>query len=329
MLNNVHSLNKGPIEMEIKKVGCVGAGLIGCCWATLYSSRGIDVTIQDTSEDILDSSIGCIESNLNFLKKNNLLKDNKIKTTLKRIKTTLNLAEAVSQVDYVTESVPDRYPIKKKIFREMDKLAPESTILASSSSGLLMIEIQKVTTKPERCVMTHPILPLHIIPLVEIVGGAMTSKDTIMKTRDFMVQLGKIPIVLNKEVPGYIINRLQAALLREAISLVANGVASANDVDRAFCIGAGLRDPIFGPYLRAHVAGGGIESFIEKLHQSYKIRWKSMETWTEIPQSAIQKVIKSVNEMEAIRTKPLREIEMLRDEKLIQILRLMRKHPFY
>lgn len=315
--------------MEIKKVGCVGAGLIGCCWATLFSSMDIDVTIQDTSEVVLESSIGRIESNLNFLKKNDLLRDNNVKTALKRIKTTLNLAEAVSQVDYVAESVPDKYPIKKKIFREMDKLTPKSTILASSSSGLLMTEIQKVTVKPERCVMAHPILPIHLIPLVEIVGGEMTSKNTIMKTRDFMVQLGKIPIVLNKEVPGYIINRLQSAVLREAISLVANGVASANDVDKAFCMGSGLRDPIFGPYLRAHVAGGGFESFIEKFHQSYKIRWKSMETWTEIPHSALQKVIKSVNEMEAIRTKPLEEIEILRNEKLIQILKLMRKHPFY
>ncbi|MEE9458503.1 MAG: 3-hydroxyacyl-CoA dehydrogenase NAD-binding domain-containing protein [Candidatus Bathyarchaeia archaeon] len=315
--------------MEIKKIGCVGAGLIGSCWATLYSSMGIDVIIHDISEDILDNSISRIESNLNFLMKNNLLKDYTVKTALKRIKPTLNLAEAVSQVDYVTESVPDSYSIKKNVYREMDELTSESTILASSSSGLLMSEIQKVTKKPERCVMTHPILPPHLIPLIEIVGGEMTSKDTIIKTRDFMVQLGKTPIVLCKEVPGYIVNRLQAALLREAISLVANGVASANDVDRAFCMGVGLRDPIFGPYLRAHVTGGGIESFIDNFHQSYKIRWKSLETWTEIPKSAIEKVLQSVNEMKVIRTKSLNEIESLRDEKLIQILQLMRKHPFY
>ena len=94
-------------------------------------------------------------------------------------------------------------------------------------------------------------------------------------------------------------------------------------------MGVGLRDPIFGPYLRAHVTGGGIESFIDNFHQSYKIRWKSLETWTEIPKSAIEKVLQSVNEMKVIRTKSLNEIESLRDEKLIQILQLMRKHPFY
>jgi 3-hydroxyacyl-CoA dehydrogenase len=177
--------------------------------------------------------------------------------------------------------------------------------------------------------MTHPIIPLYLIPLVEIVGGEMTSQDTISKTQEFMIQLGKTPIVLNREVPGYIVNRLQAALLREAISLVANGVANANDVDRAFCIGVGLRDPIFGPYLRAHVAGGGIERFIQKFHQSYQIRWKSMETWTEIPHPTIPKIIKSVNEMNTVCEKSLKEIERLRDEKLIQIMTLMYKHPFY
>jgi 3-hydroxypropionate dehydrogenase (NADP+) len=315
--------------MIIKKVACIGAGLIGCGWATLLSSKGFEVVLQDLNQSILVKAINRITSNLIFLEKNNLISSNASSIALKKIKTTSNFVKAVSQADFVIESVPDKYPIKKDIFREMDKFTPESTILASSSSGLLMTEIQKVTTKPKRCVMTHPILPLHLIPLVEIVGGEMTSKDTILTTQNFMIQVGKNPIVLNKETPDFIINRLQAALLREAISLVANGVASANDVDKAFCLGVGLRDPILGPYLRAHVAGGGIENFIEKLHQSYKIRWKSMETWTEISQPTIQQVIKSVNEMNIIRTKPLKEIEKLRDEKLIQIFKQMQKHPFY
>jgi 3-hydroxypropionate dehydrogenase (NADP+) len=315
--------------MTVKKVACLGAGLIGCGWATLLSSKGFEVVLQDLNQSILDTTIIRIKSNLVFLEENNLISSNEHSIALQKIKTTSNLMKAVSQVDFVIESVPDKYPIKKKIFREMDKLTPENTILASSSSGLLMTEIQKVTNKPKRCVMTHPILPLHLIPLIEIVGGEMTSRDTILTTQEFMLQLGKIPIVLNKEVPGFIINRLQAALLREAISIVANGVASANDVDKAFCFGVGLRDPILGPFLRAHVAGGGIENFIDKFHQSYKIRWKSMETWTEIAQSTIQQVIKSVNEMNIIRTTPLKEIEILRDKKLMQILRQMYKHPFY
>ena len=151
-----------------------------------------------------------------------------------------------------------------------------------------------------------------------------------MRTRDFMLSLGKIPVVLNKEESGFIVNRLQAALWREAVSLVANEVASAEDVDRAFCLGVGVREPILGPCLRAHVAGGGIEHFIDNFDQSYSSRWKTMETWTSMPYSAAKKVIEGVNEMEVVRKKTMEEIEKLRDEKLIEILKIMLpKHPFY
>src|SRR3990172_5779546 len=124
-----------------------------------------------------------------------------------------------------------------------------------------------------------------------------------------MKNLGKVPVVLKREVPGYIINRLQAALLREAIDLVDKGVASAEDVDKAFCMGIGLRDPIIGPFLRIHLAGGGVERFIENFSQSYRNRWETMETWTSIPPDAAKKVIKAAGEMEVIRTKTLEEIQ--------------------
>jgi 3-hydroxypropionate dehydrogenase (NADP+) len=316
--------------MEIKRVACVGAGFIGLGWATLYSSKGIEVILHDISNDLLGKALTQIKLNLLFLEKHRLLKRGCTDVALKKIKTTLNLVEAVYPADFVTESVPENYAIKKKLFKAMDEIAPEHAILASSSSGLLMTEIQKATNKPERCVMTHPVLPLHLIPLVEIVGGEKTSKETIMRTYKFMASLGRTPVVLNKEVPGYIVNRLSAALWREAVSLVSTGVASAEDVDRAFCKGIGLRDPIFGPCLRAHIAGGSIEGFLDKLHESYTERWKTMETWTSIPSSAAKKVIKSVYEMNIIRTKTFAEIEELRDEKLAKILKIMLpKHPFY
>jgi len=195
--------------------------------------------------------------------------------------------------------------------------------LASSASGLLMTEIQKVTTRPERCVLAHPVLPAHLIPLVEIVGGEHTSPSTVKATRDFMKSIGKTPVVLNREVPGYIVNRLQAALLREAIDLVHKGVASASDVDTAFCMGIGLRDPIIGPFLRIHLAGSGVERFIENFSRSYQYRWETMETWTSIPPSAAKSIIKGVNEMEVVRTKTLEEIKSWRDEMLVKILKLL------
>jgi 3-hydroxyacyl-CoA dehydrogenase len=140
-----------------------------------------------------------------------------------------------------------------------------------------------------------------------------------------MKKLGKVPILLNREVSGYIINRLQAALLRESIDLVDKDVASPEEVDKAFCMGVGLRDPIIGPFLRIHLAGGGVEQFIQNYSQSYHHRWKTMETWTSIPAPAAKKVVKGVREMEVVRKKSLEEIKIWRDQMLIKLLKLIRE----
>src|SRR5512137_1881935 len=302
--------------MGIHKIACVGAGLIGQGWATLFSSEGFEVILQDVSESILEQSIRGIRSTLMFLEANNLLKQGRTDTVLGRIKTCTHIRDAVWEADYVQESVPDNYEIKKQVFQEMDGAAPSHAILASSSSGLLMTEIQKATKRPQRCVLVHPVLPVYLIPVVEIVGGEQTSRETVMATYHFMKELRKTPVLLNREVPGYIVNRLQAALLREAISLVDKDVASAEDVDKAFCMGIGLRDPIIGPFLRIHLAGGGIERFIENFSQSYRHRWETMETWTSIPPSAAEKIVRSVREMGVVRKKTLEEIKNWRDKML-------------
>ena len=310
--------------MGIHKIACVGAGLIGQGWATLFSSQGFEVILQDVNESILEGSIRGIRSTLMFLEANNLLKQGRTDTVLGRIKTCTHIRDAVCQADYVQESVPDSYEIKKQVFQEMDEAAPNHAILASSSSGLLMTEIQKATKRPHRCVLVHPVLPVYLIPVVEIVGGEQTSRETVMAAYHFMKELKKAPVMLKREVPGYIVNRLQAALLREAISLVDKNIASAEDVDRAFCMGPGIRDPLIGPFLRIHLAGKGVEGFIKNYSQSYRYRWETMETWTSIPPSAAREVIKEVKEMEVVRTKTLEEITNWRDEMLIGLLKVVR-----
>jgi len=266
-----------------------------------------------------------IRSNLLFLEASNLLGQSGAEAALRKIEVTPFLGQAVSHADYVQESVPDDYDIKKRVYKEMDAMAPDHAILASSSSGLLMTEIQKVTTRPQRCVLVHPVLPLYLIPLVEIAGGEQTSGETLIAAHDFMKNLGKIPVLLKREVSGYIVNRLQAALLREAIDLVDKDVASAEDVDKAFCMGIGLRDPLIGPFLRIHLAGGGVERFIENFSQSYRHRWETMETWTSIPPSAAEKMVRSVREMEVIHEKTLGEIKNWRDQMLVKLLKVIRE----
>jgi carnitine 3-dehydrogenase len=310
-------------RMKISKVACVGAGLVGQGWATIFLSRGLEVIMQDISQEILNESMKHIWLNLSFLENKGLVQKENVEARRDRIKTTTNIADACVHADYVQESVPDTYEIKKRVFREMDAAAPAHAILASSASGLLMTEIQEVTTRPERCVLVHPILPVYLIPTVEIAGGEKTSRTTIQEAREFMEQMGKSPVVLRREVPGYIINRLQAALMREAIDLVDKGIASPEEVDKAFCRGLGLRDPVVGPFLRMHIAGNGIENFLKNYAQSYRYRWETMETWTSIPPSAIEAVIKGTRGMEIVSEKSLGEMSAWRDEMLVKILKLM------
>jgi 3-hydroxypropionate dehydrogenase (NADP+) len=268
-----------------------------------------------------------IKSNLLFLEANDLLQTGKTDVALNKIKTTENFAEAVCQADYIQEAVFDDYEVKKQVFKEMDNRAPKTAILASSTSGLLMTEIQKVVTRPERCVLAHPYLPVHLMPLVEVVGGAQTSSETLTTTYSFIEKIGKTPVLLKKEVPGFIVNRLQSALLREAIDLVDSGVADAEQVDKAFCISAGLRGALIGPLLRAYLAGDGIERFLRNYSRSYQIRWKSMASWNSISDRAADAIIKSVNEMEIVSTKSLKELKDWRDEMLVKILKLISGIP--
>jgi len=308
---------------DITNISCIGAGLIGQGWATQFCSGGYDLILYDLNETILDNALENIQSNLTFLETHELIGKGETAGALKKIKTTCNLAEAVENSDYVQESVFDAYDAKKQIFKEMDALSPKSAILASSSSGLLMTEIQKAVAAPQRCVLAHPYLPVHLMPLVEVAGGRQTSPDALAATCDLMEKVGKIPVQLQKEVSGYIVNRLQAALLREAIDLVDSGVASAEAVDKAFRLSLGLRGPILGPLLRAHLAGDGIARFFEKYSESYRNRWESMATWTALTGRAATANIKSIKEMEIVRTKSLPEMKTWRDEMLVKILKVI------
>ena len=309
---------------DIKNVACIGSGLIGQGWATLFAAAGYAVSMQDLSDDKLKGAIGQVGINLRLLEDNGRLYHDTAAGAAKHIRTTLSLAEAVKGADFVLEPIPDNYTAKKTVFKEMDVLAPGNTILASSSSGLLMSEIQTAVTRPERCVLVHPFLPVHLLPLVEVVGGDRTVPETVDITCGLMEKIGKTPVRLKKEVSGYIVNRLQAAILREAVDLVANGVASAEEVDLAFCSGMGMRDPFIGPLLRAYLAGDGIENFLDHYAESYRLRWESMATWNVISSSVKDRLVNSVNEMPIVRENSLEKIKIWRDKILMEILKLDR-----
>ncbi len=312
------------MQKDIRRVACVGCGLIGQGWAALFAAAGYRVAMHDVSDDVLKRAVKQVRLNLERLEEIDRISTGTATRAADFIETTTDMAGALTEADFVMESVPDNYTVKKTVFKELDNLTSADAILASSSSGLLMSEIQTVVARPERCVLAHPFLPVHLLPLVEVVGGNRTAPATVEATCRLMENIGKIPVRLNKEVSGYIVNRLQAALLREAIDLVANGVASALDVDRAFCNGMGMRDPFIGPFLRAHLAGNGIAQFLDQYAESYRLRWESMATWDTIPPRAKEMIIESVIEMPMVRNQSLEEIKNWRDKILAQILKLDR-----
>lgn len=234
---------------EFNKIACIGAGVIGHSWATLFSMKGYTVHIQDINDEIIQRSLQWIKTALNLCAEKGLITKRDAEKAFDRVKSTTDMSEAVSEADYIVESVFEDYDVKKKVFKEIDSAASEEAIIASSSSYLLMTEIQKVTKRPQRCIEAHPYNPPHLIPLVEIVPGIATSKTTVTHTVNLMKSLGKIPIVTKKEVYGYIANRLQRGLTREANDIVNSGVASVEDVDKALSVGPGIRWAIYGSYL--------------------------------------------------------------------------------
>lgn len=311
--------------MTIRRIACVGAGLIGTSWAALFAANGFEVCLEDVNELALARAVDHTKTKVLFLIRNKLVPESDVEEVMDRVRVTRSLAEAVANADYVQESVFERYDVKREVFRDMDALSPEHAILATSASALLMSEIQTATTKPWRCVVAHPWNPAHLLPLVEIVPGKATSTATVDATYRLMETIGKTPIVVKKEIPGYVANRLQAALVREALDLVDKGVASVADVDRALCAGPGIRWAIMGPFMTMHLGHErGIESFLDALGESYSLRWSDMDTWTSIPTSASKKAVEGVRSLDEVQTHSISELASRRDAKLIEIIKLQK-----
>ena len=247
----------------IERIAVVGTGVIGASWATFYLSKGFKVTATDPAPGAEDRLRAYVQDAWGLLVQHGIAQG----ASIENLSFTPNLSDAVSQADFVQENGPERPDLKMQLFADMDAAARPDVILASSSSGLTMDVIQTKCAHPERCVIGHPFNPPHILPLVEVVGGAKTSADTIARAMDFYMSVGKKAIRLNKAMPGHVANRLQAALYKEVLYLVQQGVLNIQDADAAICYGPGLRWGVMGPSLLWHLGGGpgGIQHFMEHL----------------------------------------------------------------
>jgi 3-hydroxypropionate dehydrogenase (NADP+) len=307
---------------EVKQVACVGSGLVGQGWATLYALKGYDVVLQDLSEDKLAEAVGRVSHHIDVLVEAGL--GSEPSAAKKRLIITTSLEKALDGTDFVTESVYESLEVKCPLYAEMDELAPKNVIFASSTSGFMMSEINRDMKKhPERAIVAHPWNPVHLVPLVELSPSPKTSKETINTTYKLMEDIGRIPVVLKKEVPGFIANRLSAVLWREALNLADQGVASVEDIDKAIKAGPGIRWAIMGPYLTYHLGGGkgGIEYIMDHIGVKKQEWLKTMAQWTEFPESVKGKAIDGVNDM--VGDMSLEELEAWRDQYLIALIKLL------
>jgi 3-hydroxyacyl-CoA dehydrogenase len=225
----------------------------------------------------------------------------------------------------VQENGPERIDFKQKLYGQLDALLAPDAIIASSSSGLTMSEIQKgAPTHPERCVIAHPFNPPHLVPLTEIVAGARTSAQTVRRAEEFYSSIGQRTVRLHKEMPGHVANRLQAALAREVYYLVTEGVVSAADVDTALCWGPGLRWGLMGNLMLNHLGGGpgGIEHFMQQFSGPMTAWWKTLGEPVLTPE--VQKTL--IDSVHAeVGSRSIAELTAERDELLLGLLELRKR----
>ena len=305
------SLNK-----QVRRIAIIGTGVIGASWAAQYLARGFDVIATNPdpkAESKLRKDIDAAWKELTII---GLAPG----ATRDRLTFTSNMKEALSNADFVQENAPERPDFKIKLFTEIDDATPTDSIIASSSSGITMSVIQSGCKHPERCIIGHPFNPPHMIPLVEVVGGNKTSPDAIQQAMAFYASIGKKPIHLRKELPGHAPNRLQAALYREVVYLIEQGMLSVEDADAPVSWGPGLRWGVMGPSLLWHLGGGegGIRHFMEHLMDPLAAMMKTLgnpEITSELKQTITQGVLREAGN---------RSVEQLAQEESEMLLGLLR-----
>ena len=305
---------------SIQRVAIVGTGVIGASWAAFFLAKGLDVVGTNPSENAEAALRAFVAEAWPALERQGLSEG----ASQSNLSFTHDIIEAMDGADFVQENGPERMEFKQDLYGQMDDLLPKEVIIASSSSGMPMSEIQKgASSFPERCIIGHPFNPPHLIPLVELVGGKLTSEDTFDRADAFYTALGKKTVRIHKDLHGHVANRLQAALAREVYYLVSEGVISAADVDTALSWGPGLRWGLMGNMMLNHLGGGagGIEHWFEQFAQPLTNSWDTLGSPTLTPE--IQKIlIESVHAEVGDRT--IHELEEERDELLLGLLELRR-----
>ena len=306
----------GPRPDGVRRIASIGGGPIGGGWTAYFLARGYDVCSYLHHASERGTFQGIVETAWRALETLGLAED----ASLERMRVTTDLAEAVDGAEFVQESAPENLELKRSLYATLGALAPPDAVIASSTSGLTMTDIQARCPTPARTVVGHPFNPPYLLPLVEIAGGRDTAPETISWVRDFYRAAGKEPLVLAREVPGFIATRLQEALWREALHMVASGEATPAQIDFALMHGPGPRLALMGQCMAFHVAcgEGGMATNLDQFGPALELPWSRLVA-PALTRELRDRMVEGCDEMAAGRG--FEELAAERDRGLVAILR--------
>jgi carnitine 3-dehydrogenase len=307
---------------QVERVGVFGAGVIGGGWALHYLRMGLDVDVYDPAPDAQRDLLARLEEKWPLLQRIGLAEG----ASPDRLSVKTDLAAAVAGADVVQENSPEDLSVKRGVLAAIDRAAPADIVIASSTSGFTMTTLQAGCASPQRCVVGHPFNPPYLIPLVEVVGGELTDPAAVDWLADFYAAVGKRPLRLTRELPGFVGNRLQEALWREALHMVAAGEATVEEIDEAIAFGPGPRWAQMGPCLTFHLAGGngGMAHMLDHFGAAL------LEPWTRLAAPALTEQLRERMVEGCARLangRSVAELERQRDEFLAALLGLVQRFP--
>ena len=305
----------------IKKVSVIGTGVIGVGWIVRCLAHNKKVTAFDKDFKLKKKLISEIKRTWPFVKK----LFNKNKLNLKNFKFVTSIEEAVKTADFIQECAPENYALKIKLMNIIGKFSKSSTIISSSSSGLLPTRIFSKCKNPYRTMIGHPFNPVYMCPGVEIVPGKKTQKKFLNKANKFYKSISMNPIMVKKELPGYLSDRLQEALWREALHIINEGYATTEDLDRAIEDGPGIRYPLMGTFLTFHLAGGqdGMKHMLKQFGPALKLPWTKLKA-PKLTKKLSSRIIKGTKKQ--TKGKSIALLSNIRDEYLLNLLKMRKKY---
>ena len=305
----------------IDKIAIIGTGVIGSGWTLRLLAKKKEIYVFEPNikqkKFLLDEIKRTTKSLKNFYKISTI--------STKKLYFKKTIRDAVKDVDLIQENVPENEKIKKKIVKEISKWSKPNAIIASSSSGLLPSRIQSACKNPARFIIAHPFNPVYLLPLVEIVKGEKTKLDFIKKSEIFYRSLGMIPLIVKKEVEGYLSDRLQESMWRESLHIINENIASTDDLDKAIIHGPGLRWSLMGTFLTFHLAGGkmGMRHMLNQFGPSLKLPWTKLKA-PKLTKKLSNRIIKGTKKQS--KGKSIKELTTIRDNFLIDLLKLKNKY---